>query len=98
MITKAGVSASKVAIGITSYGRSFRMSDSSCTCPLCTYTGTRNHSNAFEGQCAKTAGYISNAELQEIIDGKSDYSLIKSSYNSASDSNILVYGTQDNAD
>jgi hypothetical protein len=36
--------------------------------------------------------------LQEIIDGKSDYSLVKSLYDSDSDSNILIYGTKDNAD
>jgi hypothetical protein len=98
MITKAGVAANKVLVGITSYGRSFRMSSSSCTGPLCTFTGARNQSNAYKGRCTDTAGYISNAELQEIIDGKSDYSLVKSSYDAGSDSNILVYGTTDKAD
>lgn len=31
MITKAGVSSNKIAVGVSSYGRSFQMTDSSCT-------------------------------------------------------------------
>jgi GH18 family chitinase len=67
VITKAGVPASKVLVGVTSYGRSFRMTSPSCTGPMCTYTGTRNVSNAYKGRCTDTAGYLSNAEINEII-------------------------------
>lgn len=31
MITKAGVSTNKIVVGVSSYGRSFQMADSSCT-------------------------------------------------------------------
>ena len=99
MITKAGVKANKLLIGITSYGRGFRMSDSSCSGPMCTYTGSANSSDAYKGRCTNTAGYISNAEIREIIDGKyGDYSLVDSTYDSGADSNILIYGTKDQAD
>jgi hypothetical protein len=65
MITKAGVSADKVMVGVTSYGRQFKMTDPSCTHENCTYTaepeGTR-------GRCTNEPSYISNAEIKEIIE------------------------------
>jgi chitinase len=57
MITKAGVPASKVIIGIASYGRSFRMADKSCTGPQCLFTGSYSVSEAEPGPCTDTAGY-----------------------------------------
>ncbi|KAK2755052.1 hypothetical protein FQN54_006580 [Arachnomyces sp. PD_36] len=98
MITKAGVKASKLLVGITSYGRSFRMSDSSCRGPMCTYTGTNSVSNAYLGRCTETAGYLSNAEIQDIINKPEDYPIIDASYDPSSDSDILVYGTEEKAD
>ncbi|KAI0440064.1 glycoside hydrolase superfamily [Xylaria telfairii] len=65
MVTKAGVPSDKIVVGVTSYGRSFRMTDSSCTGPLCTYTGS--DSSATPGRCTRTKGYISNAEINELI-------------------------------
>ncbi|KAJ4156030.1 hypothetical protein LMH87_001244 [Akanthomyces muscarius] len=91
MITKAGVEARKVVVGVSSYGRSFRMQDPSCSGPMCKYTGTRNQSEAYKGECTQTSGYISNAEMNEIIE-YGGYSTVKSSYDKASDSNILMYG------
>ncbi|EGX90960.1 class V chitinase Chi100 [Cordyceps militaris CM01] len=68
MITKAGVPANKIAVGIASYGRSFQMTDPRCTGPMCTYTG--RESGATPGRCTKTAGYISNAEIpRKFSDG-----------------------------
>jgi GH18 family chitinase len=72
MITKAGVNANKVAVGIASYGRSFGMTDPSCTGPDCTFQGavvdgTGDDSTADFGRCTATAGYISNAEINELI-------------------------------
>ncbi|KAJ3492170.1 hypothetical protein NLG97_g5467 [Lecanicillium saksenae] len=67
MITKAGVPANKIALGIASYGRSFKMATKGCWAPMCLFTGTNRISNAAEGRCTKTAGYISNAEISEII-------------------------------
>ncbi|TQV98182.1 glycosyl hydrolase family 180 [Cordyceps javanica] len=65
MITKAGVPTNKIAVGIASYGRSFQMTDPSCTGPMCTYTGKA--SGATPGRCTGTAGYISNAEIRDIL-------------------------------
>lgn len=66
MITKAGVPTNKIVVGVTSYGRSFQMTDPQCTGPMCTYTG--RDSGATPGSCTDTAGYISNAEIREILD------------------------------
>ena len=98
MITKAGVPANKLLVGITSYGRSFRMSDSSCSGPMCTYTGSNTSSDAYPGRCTQTSGFLSNAEMQEIINKPGDHTLVRSSYDASSDSNILVYGTEEKAD
>jgi hypothetical protein len=99
MITKAGVPASKILVGVSSYGRSFRMSDYRCAGSMCTYTGTNISSNAYKGRCTDTAGYISNAEIEEIIkDNPKGYPVKRVLMDSGSDSNILVYGTQTEAD
>ncbi|KAJ3499458.1 hypothetical protein NLG97_g299 [Lecanicillium saksenae] len=91
MITKAGVDSRKIVVGVSSYGRSFRMQDPSCSGPMCKYTGTRTHSEAYKGECTKTSGYISNGEMNEIIEYPS-FSILKHYYDKDSDSNILVYG------
>ncbi|RDW81617.1 class V chitinase Chi100 [Aspergillus mulundensis] len=67
MITKAGVPSSKIAVGVTSYGRSFQMTTPGCTGPMCTYTG--GGSGAYAGPCTGTAGYIANAEISAILAG-----------------------------
>ncbi|KAF1988610.1 glycoside hydrolase family 18 protein [Aulographum hederae CBS 113979] len=67
MITKAGVNTNKVVVGVSSYGRSFRMAEKDCTGPDCKFTGSRAQSDAAKGECTDTAGYISNAEIDNII-------------------------------
>ncbi|GFG26431.1 killer toxin subunits alpha/beta [Aspergillus udagawae] len=67
MITKAGVPSRKVVVGVASYGRSFKMAEAGCTGPMCKFTGTSRISNAAKGRCTDTGGYISNAEINEII-------------------------------
>ncbi|KAL5364727.1 putative glycosyl hydrolase, family 18 [Aspergillus floccosus] len=67
MITKAGVPSNKVVVGVASYGRSFKMAQAGCTGPMCKFTGTSRMSNAAKGRCTDTGGYISNAEIDEII-------------------------------
>ncbi|KAB5583051.1 hypothetical protein GE09DRAFT_1247143 [Coniochaeta sp. 2T2.1] len=67
MITKAGMPSSKVIVGVTSYGRSFRMAQPGCIGPLCTFTGTNSISHATPGRCTGTGGYIADAEINEII-------------------------------
>lgn len=54
MITKAGMPSRKVIVGVTSYGRSFRMAQAGCTGPMCTFTGTNKISNASPGRCTGT--------------------------------------------
>ncbi|OOO10858.1 glycoside hydrolase family 18 [Aspergillus oryzae] len=92
MITKAGVEARQLVIGITSYARSFRMTDASCSGPFCTFAGDKRHSMAYAGPCTTTGGYISNAELNDIIKNPGNYSIVKSYIDKDSDSNILMYG------
>jgi hypothetical protein len=65
------------------------MSDASCWTEECTFTGTSTQSNAEEGPCTATAGYIANAEIQDILN---DASRVNQNYvDEASNTNILVY-------
>ena len=86
MITKAGVPSNKIVVGVTSYGRSFQMTDSGCTGPMCTYTGPE--SGASPGRCTQTAGYLANAEINEIL--QTDKSAT-TSYDGDSESDIMIY-------
>ncbi|KAF5002926.1 hypothetical protein FDECE_10481 [Fusarium decemcellulare] len=88
MITRAGVESHKVVVGVSSYGRSFKMSSSTCRGPQCTYLGGRNDSKAKKGRCTDTAGYISDFEINEII---AKGGAIKKWYDEATDSDYLVY-------
>ncbi|POR39187.1 Uncharacterized protein TPAR_00621, partial [Tolypocladium paradoxum] len=97
MITKAGVQASKVLVGIASYGRSFRMKDPGCTGPMCGFTGSANQSEAYAGNCTDTPGYIANAELAKV---EEDYkgAMFERYFDDESDSNVVVYGRDGEAD
>jgi GH18 family chitinase len=86
MITKAGAASNKVVVGVSSYGRSFKMAQSGCDDEGCKFTGSAQVSNANKGRCTETAGYISNAEIDEIISsGKVNKKWTKEG------SNIMVY-------
>jgi GH18 family chitinase len=86
MITKAGVPSNKVVVGIASYGRSFKMEQAGCDSEMCKFTGSASVSNANKGRCTDTGGYISNAEIREIIaTGKVNKNL------TTEGSNMLVY-------
>ncbi|EFQ36789.1 glycosyl hydrolase family 18 [Colletotrichum graminicola] len=66
MITKAGAASNKILFGVSSYGRSFKMAQAGCDGETCLFTGDNRHSGAAKGRCTGTAGYISNAEIDEI--------------------------------
>jgi GH18 family chitinase len=86
MITKAGAASNKVVVGVSSYGRSFKMAQSSCDAENCEFVGSLQLSLANKGRCTETAGYISNAEINEIIfSGRVNKKWTKEG------SNIMVY-------
>ncbi|EEP76245.1 conserved hypothetical protein [Uncinocarpus reesii 1704] len=95
MITKAGVPANKVFCGITSYGRSFKMAEEGCTGPTCKFTGSALVSDAAPGVCTNTSGYISSAEIRELIKFGEDFEetgiKTKGFFDDESHSDILVY-------
>ncbi|KAJ5737069.1 uncharacterized protein N7483_002194 [Penicillium malachiteum] len=62
MITKAGVSTNQIMVGVSSYGRSFQMTEAGCTASDCTWSA-----GGAAGPCTDTVGYISNAEMNEIL-------------------------------
>lgn len=82
----------KIFVGEASYGRSFHMAVNGCWGPMCEFNGSRAHSDANPGRCTDTGGYLSNAEIAEILqrgdgaqtfhDGKSntDVMLYKGDY------------------
>jgi hypothetical protein len=86
MITKAGVPSNKVVVGVTSYGRAFRMTTPGCYGEMCTFTGSA--SGATPGPCTGVAGYISDAEIKQIVgSNRVNYNFL----DQGSQTNILVY-------
>ena len=89
MVTKAGVPANKVVVGLPLYGRSFKMTSAGCTGPQCTYVG--KESAAVPGRCTDTRGYLSNFEIREIIASKRSVQQLKT----VEGDDVIVYdGTE----
>jgi hypothetical protein len=64
------------------------MAKSNCWKPECEFTGSKAVSDTTPGRCTKEGGYISNAEINEILlsgGGK------KAFYDKSAESNILLY-------
>ncbi|PWY82115.1 hypothetical protein BO70DRAFT_429188 [Aspergillus heteromorphus CBS 117.55] len=81
MMTKAGVATNQVMVGVTSYGRSFQMTTPGCISSSCTWDAA-----GAAGPCTVTAGYISNAELDDILADDSTAQLYSTNV-----TDILVY-------
>lgn len=64
MVAKAEVKSTKLIIGISSFGRSFKVAEASCTGPNCEYMGKKNQSPVEEGECAREGGYLADAEIE----------------------------------
>lgn len=89
MITKAGVKTSKIYVGESSYARTFKLAQPGCRGPMCTFLGDRLNSPAAKGRCTNTGGYISNAEINEMIDGKT--TSIATWHDADSNSDMIIY-------
>ncbi|KAI1131004.1 glycoside hydrolase family 18 protein [Nemania abortiva] len=88
MVTKAGVSTKKVVVGMASYARSFKMADPNCSGPMCTFLGSNTSSQAEPGECTGTAGYVSNAEIESIINRKP---ASQTWHDSEADADFIIY-------
>lgn len=85
MISKV-VAPARVMVGTTSYGRSFEMATPGCTGEMCRYTGP-----GIPGKCTQTKGFLSNAEIEQILQSKNEYSGAYHLFSADSDSDVLVY-------
>lgn len=66
------------------------MADANCYGPNCGFTGTATQSDAKKGPCTKVAGYISDAEINDIIN-KSPGRINQNYVDATSNSRVVVY-------
>lgn len=83
MITKADVSTTRIVVGVASYGRSFQITTPGCFESSCTWNAPGE-----AVPCTQTAGYMANAEINQILQQNPSARSILSVLDS---SNILVY-------
>lgn len=62
LLWRDGVDPAKVTLGLGWYGRSFTLANPSCSTPGCVFSSGGN-----AGECTKSAGTLSNAEINRII-------------------------------
>ncbi|CZR66788.1 uncharacterized protein PAC_16689 [Phialocephala subalpina] len=62
LLWRNNIEPSKVVLGLGFYGRSFTLSDPTCTTPGCPFSGGGD-----AGECTQTSGILSNSEIQAII-------------------------------
>jgi len=92
MVTKAGVPANKVMVGVSSYGRSFKMAKPGCKGPTCTFLGEKNKSPAMKGECTREGGYLGDAEIRATKKSSEWFGEgYESYYDKESDSDIVIY-------
>lgn len=93
MVTKAGVKTNQLMLGVSSYGRSFKMKDPSCTGVNCLFTGSPTVSDAEKGTCTDTGGYISDAELRSLIAAEAleEGGIVNTWYDDKSASDIMTW-------
>lgn len=86
-VTKAGVKASKIVVGLASYSRSIELAKPGCSTPDCQFT----QNDAKSGRClgAGSAGILALGEIEEIITNSHGNTM--SRYDQASDWKILIY-------
>jgi chitinase len=92
MVTKAGVPANKIMVGISSYGRSFKMADAKCKGPMCTFLGGKENSPAMKGECTGEGGYLADAEIRATRNAAEWWGEgYEAYYDKDSDSDIVIY-------
>ncbi|VUC28028.1 unnamed protein product [Clonostachys rosea] len=88
MVTKAGMPSDKVVVGVSSYGRSFKMSDWGCRFQSCTFLGDRNTPLAKPGNCTNEAGILSDYEIAQVTRNPLG---VKAWYDADSDSDLVAF-------
>ncbi|KAJ6024917.1 hypothetical protein N7540_005714 [Penicillium herquei] len=83
MLTKAGVATNQIMVGVSSYGRSFEMTTAGCYESDCTWDAA-----GAAGECTETAGYISNAEINNILESDTSSELYSDNI-----TDIMVYNS-----
>ena len=63
LVWRSGVSPAKIVMGLAYYGRSFTLQDPTCKSPGCLFS-----SGGKQGECSKSSGILTNAEINRVID------------------------------
>ncbi|KAJ7220596.1 glycoside hydrolase superfamily [Mycena pura] len=86
LFQRVGVPLDKITLGIGFYGRSFELSDPTCTTPGCHFSGP-----APGGACTQADGILSFSEIEQIL----SQSTVQPVYDQAAQVKYLVYNDND---